>query len=257
MVSDNTKILLATITEGIVLLFVTFIVIMLYVRYIKRKKPAALTLAVAFTFWEIANICLFVMRLLTYLKLTGYIVSSIDFAGVGINLGYIFSAISNVLIMTFVAIVFSQSPMFRRSGMFIPFAYAIFNGVTIGLLIAATIREWPTPLYSIETTIYHLFLTIMVFASLIVFTIRPIRRAQMKWEKAGFGFIIASGVTGILIFVSFAVDVVLGDIQDKSYTIFFFIAYVFAVLMIVFAYLGYVMPNFVRNWFKEKQELSG
>ncbi|NHJ49737.1 MAG: hypothetical protein FK733_18240 [Asgard group archaeon] len=242
------KLLNAAILEGVVLLFVIFIVVMLYIRYFNRKKTASLLLAVAFTFWLIAIICLFTFRVLAYLVEIALITELFDYSDFGINLGYIFSAFSNVFILFFVAYIFSQSPLFRRTGFYLPFSYASLNGVTIGLLVNATIREWPNPEYALGTTLYHLILTFMAFSTLIIFAVRPLRRATYKWEKAGFVFILCSGIFGILIYLSFAVDVVIGG----GYTTFFFLAYAFSILMIIFAYMGYVMPNFVRNWFKEK-----
>jgi ABC-type cobalamin transport system permease subunit len=244
----------ATITEGIVLIFVAFIVTMLYIRYANRKKTAALLLAVGFSFWLVAIICLFTFRLMSYLVEIGKFVEYFSYSDLGINLGYAFSAISNVFIMFFVSYVFAQSPMFRRTGMFIPFNFAAFNGATIGLLIGSTLRNWPTPDYALGSTAYHLIMTFIAFSTLIIFAIRPLRRATYRWEKAGFAFIICSGVTGILIYLSFTLDVMLPEFTsiEGGYTPFFYLAYVFGILMVIFAYLGYVMPNFVRNWFKEK-----
>ena len=248
-----TKLLLAVGTEGVVLVVVSFVVLMLYIRYAQRRKPAALSLAVAFTFYNIAIICLFIFRILTYLQEIGRLGLTYDYSGIGINLGYAFSALSNVFIMIFVAIVFAQSPIFRRTGMLIPLIVGALNGITIGLLIGATINGWPTPSYDLGPTIYHLFLTIISFSSLIVFTVQPHKSAILQWEKAGFQFIITSGVFGILVYLFFAMDVFLGDIVliwSSGYTPFFFFAYICAIIMCLFAYLGYVMPNFIRNWFK-------
>ncbi|NHJ05629.1 MAG: hypothetical protein EAX90_12455 [Candidatus Heimdallarchaeota archaeon] len=256
----------AVITEGIVLVVVTFVVIMLYIRYANRKKDAALALAVAFTFWDIAIISLFVNRILSYLieqeiiEPILYQGEIIVFSELGINLGYAFSALSNIFITLFVALVFTQSPMFRRTRMLIPINIAGLNGITIGLLIGATMRGWPEPSYDLIPTLYHLLMTIISFCMLIIFTVRPYRQSTLRWERAGFAFIISSGVFGILIYLSFAIDFLLGDgglnVFEKGYTPFFYLAYVFAVIMCSFAYLGYVMPNYVRNWFKEKDSIN-
>jgi len=258
--SEVQKLFMATVTEGIVLLFVTFVVIMLYVRYAKRRKTAALALAVAFSFWDIAIICLFVMRLISYLTESGRLVleTGLDFSALGINLGYAFSAISNVFIMVFVAIVFSQSPLFRKTGMFSVIFLGALNGITIGMLFGNTIDTWPSPAYNLGPTVYHLLLTIISFSALIIFTRQPFQQATTRWQKAGFRFIILSGIFGILIYVSFALDVALGDfaasVFGDGYTMFFYFAYVFAIFMCSFAYLGYVMPDFVRNFYKEQEE---
>ncbi|MGC9781491.1 MAG: hypothetical protein HZR80_19790 [Candidatus Heimdallarchaeota archaeon] len=258
MVEQSTLLLRATIMEGIVLTIVTFVVTMLYIRYFRRRKSAALSLAVAFTFWDLANISLFICRLLEYLKEIGEIVSEIGFSDLGINLGYGFSAISNVFIFLFVAIVFSQSPMFRRTGMLMPLIFGALNGITVGMIIGSTTNSWPTPTYDLMPTIYHLVLTLISFGTLIGFTIRPLKFASLKWERAGFRFIIASGVFGILIYISFVLDLLLGtsflNVWGHGYTMFFFFAYVLAILMCSSAYLGYVMPNFVRKWYKDDVE---
>ncbi len=254
MVTDAQLILRAVITEGIVFVFVTFVVIMLYLRYYSRKKTAALTLAVAFTFWDFAIISLFICRVLAYLKEIGNIVSDIDYAGLGINLGYGFSALSNIFIFVFVAVVFAQSRFFRKSGMLVPLIFGALNGITIGIIVGVTIGTWPTPEYGFIPTIYHLVLTFIAFSTLIIFTIQPLKYATLKWERAGFQFIIISGVFGILIYLSFALDFVFGtnmlNLFGHGYTGFFFLAYVFAILMLSFAYLGYVMPEFIRKRLK-------
>ena len=257
--STAQKLFMATVTEGIVLLFVTFVVLMLYVRYIRRRRNAALALAVAFSFWDIAIICLFVMRLLSYLSESGRVVFGTDlvFSELGISLGYAFSALSNVFIFLFVSIVFQQSQIFRKMGMFPVIFVGALNGITVGMLISNAIITWPAPEYALEPTIYHLLLTFLSFIALIGFTRQPLQQATTRWQKAGFKFIITSGVLGILIYLSFTIDVTIQQIWPETftgYTVFFFLAYVFAIIMCSFAYLGYVMPDFVRNFYKEREE---
>lgn len=251
------RLLVAVITEGIVLVFVMFVVTMLYVRYFKRRRRTALALAVAFTFWDIAIICLFIFRLLEYLVVNGLISNpnNAEYGDIGVMLGYSFSALSNIFILIFVALVFSQAAMFRRTGMMVPLLFAALNGITIGLLLGGGMRLWPQPEYTLLPTLLHLFLTFVTFIALIIFTRQPLRHATLRWEKAGFRFIILSGVFGILIYLSFALDFLFGDnvlgIISGGYTPFFFFAYVFAIFMCSFAYIGFTMPNFIRNRFKE------
>jgi len=242
------RLLPAAIVESVVFLFATFIVVLLFKRYRERRKPAALALAMAFGFWELAIICLMVMRYLSYIAEDLHLLdTTISYADIGISLGYIFSAASNVLILTFVAIVFTQSPFFRSTGMLLPFTFGLFNGATIGMLIANIIRNPTKPEYSIWITLYHLVLTFISFGALIFFAIKPLRQASFKWEKVGFRFIISSGLMGIFIYLSFAIDVLI----SKGYTAFFFLAYVFAIFMLIFAYIGFVMPSFIRKRFQE------
>ncbi len=251
------RLLAAVIIEGIVLVFVMFVVTMLFIRYFNRRRRTALTLAVAFTFWDIAIICLFVFRLLEYLVVNGLLLNpeGREYGSIGVMLGYSFSALSNIFILIFVALVFSQAAAFRRTGMMVPMFFAALNGITIGILLGGGIRLWPAPTYTLFPTLYHLALTFISFIALIIFTRQPLRHATLRWEKAGFRFIILSGVFGILIYLSFALDFLFGDnalgIISGGYTPFFFLAYVFAIFMCGFAYIGFTMPNFIRNRYRE------
>ncbi len=251
----------AVITEGIAFLAVSFVVAALYYRYFDRKRIAALTLAIAFNAWVIGALSLFLGKLIQYLIdneiITNTNYTTIGFSALGINIGYGFSAISNVFIMIFVAIVFSQSPIFRRTKMLIPIIFGALNGITIGLLIGATFNTWPNPVYALSPTLYHLALTFISFFTLMFLTIRPLQEANLRWEKVGFKFIILSAVFGVITYSSFALDFLTASeglipiFSIEGFTPFYYIAYVAAILMCSFAYLGYVMPNFLRKFYKE------
>ena len=253
--------LAAVITEGIAFLAVSFVVAALYYRYFDRRRVAALTLAVAFNAWVIGALGLFLGKLIQYLIdkeiITSTSYTSIGFSDFGINIGYGFSALSNVFIMLFVALVFSQSPMFRRTKMLIPIIFGALNGITIGLLVGATFNTWPNPEYTLLPTLYHLALTFISFFALMFLTIRPLRAAELKWEKAGFRFIILSAIFGLTTYICFALDFMTASeglmpiFSIEGFTPFYYIAYGAAILMCIFAYLGYVMPNFIRNLYKE------
>lgn len=93
---------------------------------------------------------------------------------------------------------------------------------------------------------------------LLVLSARSRKRALFRWEKAGFGFIIASAISGIIIYVFFAVDLLVQettiDFFSTGYTIFNHFGWVSAVLMALFGYAGYVMPPGLRNWFQAKDK---
>ncbi|MHA1156500.1 MAG: hypothetical protein ACTSQK_10370 [Candidatus Heimdallarchaeota archaeon] len=253
--------LAAVITEGVAFIAVSIVVAALYYRYFNRRRVAALALAVAFNTWVLGALGLFLGKLIQYLIEKSIITDAsyvgIGFSDLGINIGYGFSALSNVFVMVFVALVFSQSPMFRKTKMLIPIIFGSLNGITIGLLIGATFNTWPNPAYTLLPTLYHLVLTFISFFALMLFTIRPLREANLKWEKAGFRFIIISAVFGVITYLSFALDFMTASdglipiFLVDGFTPLYYVAYGAAILMCIFAYLGYVMPNFVRNLYKE------
>ncbi|MEA2070558.1 MAG: hypothetical protein U9O98_04635 [Asgard group archaeon] len=247
--------LAAVIIEGLVFIVTAFIVSRLYQRYFQRRKIAALTLAGAFTSWNLGILFLFVGKLTHYIiqqQNNGvYPETSPDFSTLGINLGYGFSAISNVLIVLFVSQVFSQATLFRKTKKFIPILLGVLNGITLGLLASAISADWAHPEYTLGPTIYHLAMTFLAFFLLGYFTLRAKENATFRWEKAGFNFIFLSALFGFLLYLSFAIDILLQELGVlPSYTPFYYIAYVFGVLMCLSAYLGYVMPEFVRKIFR-------
>jgi len=68
--------------------------------------------------------------------------------------------------------------------------------------------------------------------------------------------IFQSAIFGILIYISFALDLVLQDffpIFSEGYTIFNILGWLFAIFMASFAYFGYFMPTGLRNVFKKME----
>lgn len=122
----------AIIMMGISVFFVTIVVGFLFRKYFERRKIPALSLAFAFLLWNLGGIAVFVFAILHYVL--DPIAGEIQYSRYGINLGYAFSAMSNILLMFFISQIYAQSPMFRRTQKVIPIANSVLNGVTIGLV---------------------------------------------------------------------------------------------------------------------------
>lgn len=254
----------AIIIVGLTMIAVYATVIMLFTKYLARRKEPALTLATTFLFWGFSGTSLLIFIILHYINMP-IPAGEIQYARYGINLGYLFSAGSNIFMVLFVSQIFSQSPMFRRTKKIIPLVNAILNGITIGLIIntitlsfrAEDITELYNPQYPIPQTIYHLLLTFFSFILLFAFSLRERRNASLRWERAGFTFILLYAISGVMIYVMFVLDLIFALIYaifDDGYTIFYFAGWIFAILMTLFAYLGYAMPQGIRNLLKEKEE---
>lgn len=252
---------------GFVLIAVFSVVTMLFLKYLNRRKEPALTLAMTFLFWGISGILVFLGFILHYINMP-IPAGEIQYSRYGINLGYLFSAVSNMFMVLFISQIFSQAPMFRRTKKTIPLVNAILNGITIGLIIntlslslktvadGADISEVYNPEYPIAQTIYHLLLTFFSFSLLLALSIKERKGASLRWERAGFTFIIFYAISGILIYIMFVLDLVLAlmfEIFSMGYTIFNYLGWTFAILMSTFAYLGYAMPTRIRNLLKEKE----
>jgi len=247
---------------GLTAFFVSIIVIFLFVKYFQRKRIPALTLALTFLMWDFASLIVFIFGTIHYLHYTTP-EAGIQYARYGINLGYAFSALSNSLMVLFISQIFSQATIFRKTKKTIPIINALLNGVTIGFVADSIIQSFVfedvisylNPAYSLNQIIYHLALTFFAFIFLLVLSAQQRRRATFRWEKAGFGFIIYSAIMGILVYVFLALDEVVQtfvSLFSEGYTIFNVIGWAFGILMCFFAYLGYVMPPWLRNAFQEK-----
>ena len=264
----NTPTISAIIMMGIACLAVFIVVTGMFLQYRKRKKSVVLVISVAFTFWGLAALATFIGAILSYVyyKDTGPIAGAIQYSRYGINLGYLFSAISNIFIVYFGSEIFSQFPIFRRTKKVIPISHAILNGITIGLVINLIIGSFTTteltekynPNYPIGQTVYHLILTFLAFFMLLVFSTRAKSQASLRWEKAGFSFIRITAIFAILIYVSFALDLIVQEIWSttfsQGYTFFNHIGWLFAVIMVSFAYIGFFMPKWIREKFKQPEE---
>ncbi len=261
------------IIVGFVIVAVFTVVIMLFAKYLSREKLPALTLTITFLFWGLSGIAVFLGFILHYINMpdinTLIPAGEIQYSRYGINLGYLFSAASNMFMVLFISQIFSQTPMFRRTKKTIPLVNAILNGITIGLIIntlslslktvadGADITEVYNPQYPIAQTIYHLILTLFSFTLLLALSYKERKDASLRWERTGFTFIILYGFSGIMIYVMFVLDLIfpliLPDIFGLGYTIFNYSGWVFAILMCTFAYLGYAMPKRLRNLLKEPE----
>ena len=263
-----TPTLTAIIMVGIASFAVLFTAFLLFVRFIQRRKAPALTLVMTFFFFGLGGVSVLVCFILHYVN-SPVLAGEIQWARYGINLGYLFSAISNIFVVFFVSQIYSQSPMFRRTKKAIPISNAILNGITVGLIINAIsisvnidsltdVTEYYNPLYPIGQTIFHLVMTLLAFILLQFFSIKYRREATTRWERVGFNFINYYSMSGMLIYVMFALDLVLGDLWPTvfgaGYTIINYFGWGFAVLMAIFGYLGYAMPKGIRNLLKEKEE---
>lgn len=260
----NTPTITALTMMCVAFVAVFAVVIPMYIQYSKRKRNAALMIAVSFTFWGFAAMATFIGAVLHYINAP--IAGDIQFSRYGINLGYAFSALSNIFMVLFVSEIFSRFPVFRRTKKTIPIINGILNGVTIGLIVNAFVEsakatdptEYLNPAYPIPQTVYHLILTFISFTFLLVFSARARNQATLRWEKAGFGFIIWTSITGICVYLSFVLDLVVQDIWPavfgSGYTQFNNLGWLFAIAMVNLAYIGFFMPNWIRERYKAMEE---
>jgi hypothetical protein len=256
---------------AIAIVAVTAVVIRMFIQYYRRKRLAALLIAMSFLFWGLAAIATFIGALLQYINYNSlpvidnviqYPEGAIQYSRYGINIGYLFSAITNIFIVYFVSEIFSQKQIFKYTGKIMPILHGLINGVTIGMIIHLIARsfnpenpEYLNPAYGLGETIYHLAWTMTAFTILLVFSAQARRNASLRWEKAGFSFIIATAVLAQLVYVFFAIDLAVQEIWvntfGSGYTHFNNLGWLTAAIMVILAYFGFFMPNWLRERLKQ------
>lgn len=244
----------AVIIEGITFVAVSLVVIALFIKYIQNRKRAGLILMTAFLFWSASALSSFLGKVYQYM--TG----QFSYGNIGVTAGYAFSAISNIFIFLYVSQIFSRSLFFSRTGISLPIIFGVFNGITAGLLIDFLLSQALSESAPVGYVAFHLILTILAFSSWGIFAIKPLQEAIFRWEKTGYGLIIASSITGVLAFVFFAIDAILPQIVPESfaggYTFAYYTGWILAILMCYLAYLGYVMPRPLRDLLREKEPVG-
>lgn len=266
----ETPTITALVMIGLTTITIFVVVGRMFYEYSKRQRPAALLIAAAYASWGLAALATFIGALLHYILVPEKIAGVIQYARYGYNTSYAFSAISNIFIVYFVSEIFSRYPLFRQTNKLIPILHSIANGVTIGFIInsfiqsseanATDITELYNPAYPLSQNIYHLILTFFSLILLFVYSARSRRQAELRWEEAGFGFIMGSAIFGILIYAAFVIDLLvstyLSDIFGLGYTVFINLGWFFAIVMIILAYIGFFMPERIRNRYRIKEGIS-
>ncbi|MHA1186711.1 MAG: hypothetical protein ACTSXA_12860 [Candidatus Heimdallarchaeota archaeon] len=263
----STPTVTALIFMAIAIVVVTIVVIRMFIQYHKRKRLAALLIAFSFFFWGLAVIATFVGALLQKIYYPiNPIAGAFQYSRYGINIGYLFSALTNIFIVYFVSEIFSQKQVFKYTGKIMPILHGLLNGVTIGLIIHALVKSFdPTnpdrfnPAYPLGQTIYHLAWTLTAFTILLIFSVQARKKASLRWEKAGFSFIIATAVLAQLVYVFFTIDLAVQEVWasvfSSGYTHFNNLGWLTAAIMAILAYFGFFMPNWLRDRLKQLEAI--
>ncbi len=95
--------------------------------------------------------------------------------------------------------------------------------------------------------IWHILMSLYIFISLAVYSFKEAKKSDEKIPKTGFRMIGYYGVFVALVFILFITDLVVGMIADSGYTPFYYMAWISGAISSSFAYLGYVMPDWLKK----------
>ncbi len=227
--------LLALIIESIVSISSLTIGIMTFLKWQQRKRKATLFLSLAMLSYSLAII---LVNIGHYLDFFSSQYPAITYADVGLTLSFVFFLFANVLTRLFIQMVFVDE---------IKLGFLVFFGVVHGLTIGLLLSNVSTEPESFESNLIYLImgvlLLLIVNSQLIFFAFKEMQKNEKKLPKIGFLLIGFFGIFIILVFIFIVADV----IAPNPFSIFYYLSMFTAILAIVFAYLGYIMPDWFKN----------
>jgi len=239
MFEQNGIPILALIIEPLVAAGMLILAVSGFMKYKEKKRQPTLYLTLSFVFYSLGIASSGVGK---WLEFFVNVSPKIYFVGGTILIAYCLTAIAMVFLMVFVDLVFLEvGPWFIAS-------VSIINGITLGMMFMK-INFSIEGAYdaALNVVIYHALVTLAFVLLLAILSFREARQNKEKLPKIGFTFIGLYGVLVSMVFVLFAVDIVIGVALGDAYTPFYYFAWISAGIGSLFGYVGYIMPD----WFKK------
>ncbi len=240
----------AVVFETIVALILLVLTIFLFIKYQERKKKTNLYLGLTFLNFTLASLSTAIGRWVGFFSPISYEVLSIT--DLTTLISYIFIALSNCFAVAFV------DSIFIHKGLNFAFPFFLINGAIIGLILPK-IYYWifvDQKFGLIRTRTINLVIASIAIMALISYgliTFFAFKEAKLNIDrlpKIGFNLIGVYGICIPLMFVFFTGDTLLITYVSSfiaGYTPFYYLGWCFALIGIIFGYLGYIMPNWLKN----------
>ena len=179
-----------------------------------------------------------------------------------IDLATTLFAISNIFLLYFISNIFSNAKLFAKFGnkfnilfVIITLIFCIvrmWTGISIFIMKVEIVQVTPTITayanqWRILLFIILVIISLMVYSILIQSAISEAGRIDKKLHRRGFYLIAVSGILDISTWVFFIVDTIIFGITGIAITIYNYLAWTCAIIASFSAYLGYLLPNFLRK----------
>ncbi len=235
----------AMLYEPSVAILISIIAILSYRKYRNKRSEPTKFLSYSMIFLSLSILATGTGKVIMFFA--PFTPEEFNVTGFTILIGYCLSATSNIFAARFI-----QS-IFKDENSNFAFYAAIGNGITIGFIISKIIDPdiaFKTYAYNkiVPALIWHIIMTALTYSSLIIVSRNEAKNATTKLMKTGFKLISYYGIGYLLVFVFFIADLFYGTARGKGYTIFYYLGWTSAAVAIIFAYLGYIMPD----WFRKK-----
>ena len=238
MLTQNGIPILAVFLEPIVAMFITIVALQIFKKYRERRNLATLYLSIAVLSLGIAIWATGAGKVIDFYKTSNY---DLHIANFGIIIGYIFTALANVFSMAFIAVIFmDENP-------YIPIIFGILNGITMGMLIVNLSFDPNAYDAILIYLVWHIIMSLFTYITLALYSFKEAKKSEEKIPQTGFKMIGFYGIFVALVFILFITDLVMGMITGTGYTVFYYMAWISGAFSSIFAYLGYVMPDWLKN----------
>lgn len=239
MITQNNIPTLALIVESAVAVGMMILSGFTLKKFLSKKRNATLALSLTFSFYALGVLATAIFKFVQFYSRIDYTIK--PWSELGIILAYCFSAMSNIFMYSFIERVYLEKNDLRIA------IFSLLNGLTIGFMIPFAKAEPGTYVESIPALIWHVINSLIIMGMLIFYSFREVKRNKAQLPRIGFILIGMYGILIALVFPSFALDIIIGDLRDTAYTPFYYIAWILAGLSILSGYLGYIMPKWFRD----------
>ena len=229
--------------------FGAYVTIRMYMKWRERQVKPPLYLTLVFAFLTLALIVLSIG--LAEAIITGYYKEVYRF-----SLPFAYSMV--VLVDIFFYIFVDEVTDRGRRG-FIPF---IIIGAVIIVLLFLPWNWWGVPqqdyegklnirLYSTSAVVLYSY---VVYITLALVCYKTRQKADEKVTRFGLLLLFFAMISLILYFLMFIVDTLMIVLyRHPGYSVFVYIAWIFAVTFMILTYLSLVMPNWLVKWIKKEE----
>lgn len=231
--------ILAVIIEPLVALSMLTVSWLLWTKYKQRQDSSILILFLGIFSLSLSVLTSGIGKVFQYYS--SYSQAERNISGFTIVIAYSFTVISNGFIILFFKRIFlEENSKFPNVMLFL-------NGITLGLIIPNISFDEDVYNSILFALIWHIILTFTLYGYLLKLSRKEAKNAAEKIPQKGFNLISRFAISGIAVFLFFIVYLVYGTIRGSGYTPFYYLGWISSGAAAVFAYLGYVMPDWYKN----------
>ena len=229
--------------------FGTYVTIKMYMKWRERQVRSPLYLTLVFVFLTLALIVLAIG--LAEAIITGYYKEVYRFS---LPFAYSMVILADIFLYIFVDEITDRG----RKG-FIPF---IIIGIVIIILLFLPWNWWGVPPEDYEgklnIRLYSTFAVVLysyvIYITLALVCYKTRQKADEQVTRFGLLLLFFAMIAFMMFFLMFIGDTLMIVLYDHpGYSVFVYIAWIFAVIFIILTYLSLVMPNWLVKWIKKEE----